>query len=87
METFTYEPMERLCTYVQQVHEHGWIYEQTMEHFYYMESGGILQGPLVPRHVCFLGCWLEMIHGAHDDMRLLYPLGLHIMVDLDDPMH
>ena len=23
-----------------------------------------------PRHVCLLGCWLEMTHGAHDDMRL-----------------
>jgi len=40
----------------------------------------------VPRHVCLLGCSLEMTHGAHDDMRL-WLSGLHIMVELEDLMH
>lgn len=39
-----------------------------------------------PRHVCLLGCWLEMSHGAHDSW-CCDSWGLHIMVDLDDLMH
>ena len=29
-----------------------------------------LAGTFKPIHVCLLGCWLEMTHGAHGDMRL-----------------
>ena len=39
------------------------------------------------RLVCLLECWLEMTHGAHDDMRLLWLLETSYMVDLDDLTH
>jgi len=71
---FTYETMEMLCTFVQQRHGLVGFVSSLLEHSYHMESKGILQWHLRPRHICVLRCWVEMIHGAHVDLRDLQPL-------------